>query len=266
MSAPVFVIDREVASTARPGDVVTLDGPEGRHAATVMRLSVGEAVELVDGRGTRLTGQVRATAAQSLALDVSRVEREPARDIEFALVQALAKGDRDDLAIQTATELGAGHIVPWQARNSVVKWRADRVAKASTKWRDALLSAAKQSRRSWHPTLGDLVDSRTLTALIASSIDRGDTVIVLHESAREQLSDVPRPKANPAAGEPARVWFVVGPEGGISADEMAAFADAGATAVRLGPHVLRTSTAGPAAIAAFSALWGVWECRDRLVP
>ncbi|GAA2246217.1 16S rRNA (uracil(1498)-N(3))-methyltransferase [Rarobacter faecitabidus] len=259
MSASVFVVTPQVARAARVGGTVPVDGPEGRHAAQVQRLAPGEPIELVDGAGTRITGHVDQTSGKSLTVRVSEVVTEPEPAVRFTLVQALAKGDRDDLAIQTATELGVSGVVPWQARNCVVKWRGERAGKAHAKWREGLISASKQSRRSWHPALGELVVGNALAQRIQQVVADGGVVLVLDADAPRSLADVPKPVA-PGA----QVWLVVGPEGGIDPSELAEFAAAGAQSAHLGPHVLRTSTAGPAALSALSVVWGLWGRRDRL--
>jgi 16S rRNA (uracil1498-N3)-methyltransferase len=224
-------------------DVVVLDGPEGRHAATVRRTRVGEVVDLVDGLGTRCTGTVVECGRDTLTVEVTQRVQEPPPAARITLVQALAKGDRAELAVETATEVGVDVVVPWQAARSVVRWEGDRGRKALERWRSTAREAAKQSRRAWFPTVLDPLATDQLAALPG-------TVLVLHEGAGTPLTSVPRPDGD--------VVLVVGPEGGITDDELAVLTAGGATAVRLGETVLRTSTAGAAAIAVVSALTGRW--------
>jgi len=224
------------------GDVVVLDGPEGRHAATVRRTRAGEVVDLVDGLGTRVTGTVTAVGKDTLTVSVSARLVEPAPAPRITLVQAIAKGDRGELAVETATEAGVDEVLPWAAARCVARWEGDRGAKALERWRSTAREAAKQARRARFPVVGEPVRTADVAALPG-------TVLVLHESATTRLVDVP------LEGD---VVLVVGPEGGISDEELAVLEGAGATAVRLGPTVLRTSTAGVAAIAVVSARTGRW--------
>ncbi len=248
MSAPVFLTDG--AATARPGDEVTVTGPEARHAF-VQRRGQGERIELVDGRGARAAGIVLEASAERLLVRVDATSFDD--DPEVVLVQALAKAGRDEQAIEAATELGVSRIVPWAAARSVVRWRGAKADKALQSWVDRVLAAAKQSRRARVPTVDGLVTTPQLAAAVATAVARGERVVVLHESADEPLAFA-RVKGEPL--EP--LWFIVGPEGGISDDELATLVAAGAVAARLGPYVLRASSAGPAAIAVAAALRDTW--------
>ena len=236
MSRPVYV------HTELDGDVVVLDGAEGRHAATVKRTRVGEVVDLVDGSGTRCTGAVTAATKDSITVAVEARVVEPAPSPRITLVQALAKGDRGELAVELATEVGVDAIVPWAASRCVVRWEGERGAKALDKWRSAAREAAKQSRRAWFPSVTGVVGTADIPALPG-------TLLVLHEAATTPLTAVE------VEGD---VVLVVGPEGGLTDEEVAVLCEAGGTAVRLGGSVLRTSTAGAAAIAVISARTGRW--------
>jgi 16S rRNA (uracil1498-N3)-methyltransferase len=241
VTPPVFLCDD--LSTDR----VVLDGPEGRHAATVRRVQVGEPVDLVDGRGTRAACTVAAVGRDVVELTVVRRTAEPPGQPRLVLVQALAKGDRGELAVELATEVGVDEVVPWSAARCVVKWEGERGRKALSRWRSTAREAGKQSRRSWLP---DVREQHT-TAQVVERIAAATTTLVLHESATSRLGDVQLP----GVGE---VLLVVGPEGGIRDEEIAMFQAAGATAVRLGPSVLRTSTAGAAAAAVVSSRTPRW--------
>jgi 16S rRNA (uracil1498-N3)-methyltransferase len=197
---------------------------------------------LADGAGLRLTCAVVAAGKAELQLSVVEVCREPESQPRFVLVQALAKGDRDDQAIEAATEFGVDEVVPWQASRSIVQWRGERGDKARRKWQSTVAAAAKQSRRARVPVVGELVTTKTL----ATRIGGAAAAYVLHEDATQSLAA----QALPDDGD---VLVVVGPEGGITADEVAAFEAAGALTVRLGDPVLRSSSAGPAALAVLSA-------------
>jgi 16S rRNA (uracil1498-N3)-methyltransferase len=197
---------------------------------------------LADGGGLRVTCAVVAAGKAELQLSVIEVCREPESQPRFVLVQALAKGDRDDQAIEAATEFGVDEVVPWQASRSIVQWRGERGDKARRKWESTVAAAAKQSRRARVPVVGELLTTKALAARIGASA----VAYVLHEDATQSL-------AGQALPEDGDVLVVVGPEGGITADEVAAFEAAGALTVRLGDTVLRSSSAGPAALAVLSA-------------
>lgn len=246
MSAPLFLLEDGALAGAEAGTVLQLDGPEGHHAVTVARMRAGQDVLLADGSGALAHCQVTEVGKGSLVAQVQRVVVDPSPEPQFTLIQALAKGDRDLMAIEIGTELGVDQVVPWEADRSVVRWRGERAAKAHRKWHNTLIAATKQARRSRVPGLGEVADRATVMA----RIEAADLAFVLHESATRPLAAV-RPDDVPSSGE---VVLVVGPEGGISDDELAAFVGAGAHVVRLGSTVLRTSTAGSAAIAVLSSL------------
>ncbi|MGK5684981.1 16S rRNA (uracil(1498)-N(3))-methyltransferase [Actinoplanes sp. URMC 104] len=242
MSAPLFLVDALPA-----GASFLLDGPEGHHAATVQRLRAGETLLLADGRGGSATGRVTAVGKGSVEVEIVSRQSVPAADPRLVVVQGIAKGDRGELAVQAMTEIGVDEIVPWAASRSVAQWRGDRGFKARDKWAATAREAAKQARRTWLPVVGG--DPDCSTKQVAARL--GPHAFVLHEEATERLTSVPLP----GAGE---IVLVVGPEGGISDSELATFTAAGATVVRLGPEVLRTSTAGVAALSVLSARLGRW--------
>ena len=238
MSAPLFFVPAVPAAASR----LVLDGAEGRHAATVRRIGVGERVDVADGDGGWAHCVVSSVGRAELVLDVLTSGVEPPPAPRFVLVQALAKGGRDELAVETATELGVDEVVPWQAARSVVQWRGERGTKARAGWESIARAAAKQSRRARVPAIAALASSADVRARIGGAA----LAVVLHEDADAGLAGM----LLPSAGD---VVLVVGPEGGITPDELELFAGAGALVCRLGPHVLRSSTAGPAAIAVLSA-------------
>lgn len=242
MTRPVFVVEPERLGAVSVGESLLLDGAEGRHAATVRRIRPGEHVDLVDGAGRRAGAYVIDTDRATLTLRLEEVADEPASDPRLVLVQALAKGDRDDQAIEAATELGVDAVVPWQASRSIVQWRGERGERARRKWVETVRAAAKQSRRARFPDVEALLDLRGLVGRVT----RADAAYVLHEEATEALASVRLP-------DHGEVLVVVGPEGGITPEELAALTEAGARAVRLGHTVLRSSSAGPAALAVLSA-------------
>ncbi len=243
MTLPLHLLPPDALAGREVGDVVVVDGPEGRHAATVRRTRVGEHLLLTDGAGLRLEGEVVAVGAGTLDLRVVSVGSDPEPQPRFVLVQALAKNDRDDQAVEAATECGVDEVVPWQAARSVVQWRGERGAKARRKWDAVLVAATKQSRRTRRPAL----DPTASTADVAERVRSAAAAFVLHEDAAVPLAGVTLPDAGD-------VLVVVGPEGGIAPDELTALEDAGAVLVRLGGTVLRSSSAGPAALAVLSAM------------
>ncbi|UVE94673.1 16S rRNA (uracil(1498)-N(3))-methyltransferase [Dietzia sp. B32] len=236
------------------GETIVLDGPEGRHAGSALRVRVGEAIRVGDGRGAVADCVVTTTSPGRVEAEVvSRVDV-PRPTPEVTVVQALPKSERSELAVELATEAGADRIVPWQADRCVSRWTGPKVDKGRTKWTNAARAAAKQSRRAWEPQIGDLVDSTALAALVASEVDAGARVLVLHEDGAAGFADAV------AAGPPAaRVLVVVGPEGGVSDAELDALTAAGARPVVLGPEVLRTSTAATVALAALGVLTPRWS-------
>ena len=247
MTSPLFLVDPSALAEAAPGGAVVVAGAEGRHAVNAMRLGVGEKVLLADGAGRRVEACVAAVGKAEFTAGIESVCDEPAPSPRFVLVQALAKGGRDEQAIEAATELGVDEVVPWQAERSIVVWRADRAEKARSKWVSVVTAATKQSRRCRIPAVSGVQATRALTARLAQA---DTTAFVLHEDATEPLAG----RALPTAGE---VLVIVGPEGGIGEREMAQLTEAGAVPVRLGSEVLRSSSAGPAALAVLNAA-GRW--------
>lgn len=247
----LFLRDDLAVVPHQVGDVVTLSGDEARHAATVNRLRAGEHSAIGDGNGLVVHGIVLRAEPKELDLVVDHVVMHPEPSPRIVLVQALAKGDRDELAIQTATELGVSGIVPWQAERSVPRWSGPKVAKGIDRWSSIVREAAKQSIRAFVPPVGDLVDSAALAAEAANS--EGRRMLVLEPSAEQRLSAL-----DLETGSTEPIMLVVGPEGGISPRELELFTEAGATLVRLGDEVLRTSSAGPAAIAVLNVALARW--------
>jgi 16S rRNA (uracil1498-N3)-methyltransferase len=244
VSAPLFLVEALPA-----GPSCTLDGPEGHHAATVQRLRVGESLILADGRGGSATAQVTAVGKGTVDLAITGRAAVAAADPRLVVVQGIAKGDRGELAVQAMTEIGVDEIVPWAAARSVVQWRGDRGFKARDKWASTAREAAKQARRAWLPVMAG--DPDCSTKQVAARLGAAAAAFVLHEEATARLSTAELP----AAGE---IVLVVGPEGGVADAELEAFVAAGAAPVRLGREVLRTSTAGVAALAVLSARLDRW--------
>jgi 16S rRNA (uracil1498-N3)-methyltransferase len=227
-------------------DAAELTGEEARHAAQVSRLRVGEQVAVGDGRGRIASAEAVEVAKDRVALRVLSLREEPEPSPRIVLVQALAKGGRDESAIQAATELGVAAVVPWQAARSVTRWSGAKVEAGVGRWAAIVREAGKQSIRPWAAEVRPLASTKDLEALAASS-----TMLLLEPSAEARLLDARVPADRDLV-------LVVGPEGGIAPEELERLTAAGATPVRLGPLVLRTSTAGPAALAALAARLDLW--------
>ncbi|WP_315637660.1 MULTISPECIES: 16S rRNA (uracil(1498)-N(3))-methyltransferase [Microbacterium] len=235
----------ESAGDAAVGGLVSLTGAEAKHAAVVRRLRVGEAVTVGDGRGVWLAGVAEEVSPSRVDVRIAeRVEHEPANP-RLVLVQALAKGDRDELAVQAACELGVDEIVPWQAGRSVSRWEGPKAAKGRERWATIVREAAKQAHRTWVPEVAAPESTAQLAARAATQ-----RVLLLDPTAPARLSTL--------VPDDRDLVLVVGPEGGIAPEELEKITAAGAERVLLGDTVLRTSTAGPAAIAVLSVALGRW--------
>ncbi|WP_328693375.1 16S rRNA (uracil(1498)-N(3))-methyltransferase [Streptomyces phaeochromogenes] len=248
MTAPVFVVD-----VVPGGPEFVLDGPEGRHAVSVKRLRAGEDVVLTDGQGRWVDGVVKAAEGKDrlVVTGIDEVREEPEPAPRITVVQALPKGDRGELAVETMTETGVDEIVPWAASRCITQWKGDRGLKALGKWRATAREAGKQSRRVRFPLVADAMTTKQVAAFLAEA----DLGVVLHED-RGYGSEPLASAELPSSG---RIVLVVGPEGGVSPAELEAFAEAGAKACRLGRSVLRTSTAGTAATALLLTRTGRWS-------
>lgn len=228
----------------------TLTGPEGRHAATVRRMRIGEQLALTDGAGGWATGTVTALGKDQLTLDLDDPAFEPGPRPTVTVVQALPKGERSELAVDLATEAGADVLVPWAASRCVARWTGDKAVKGVDRWRQVAREAAKQSRRTRFPLVEPLHSTADLVQRVAGAVTAGGTALVLHEAGSTSIRGVAL-----AATE---LLIVIGPEGGVADDELAALTAAGASVVRLGPQVLRTSTAAAVALGALGVLTDRW--------
>lgn len=240
MTDPLFYLP----ALGRPevGSSVILDGDDGRHAVVVRRVRVGETIMLGDGRGFGVRGIVRQVGRQDLILEVGEHLTRPEPGRVVVAVQALAKGDRAELAVEMLTEVGVTQIIPWAASRSIARWSGERGERALAKWRSTAREAAKQSRRLYVPTVAE----PTSTAEVVQRIDQTDATLVLHESAKARLAEATLP-------DRATFLVIVGPEGGITPEEVDAFVAAGASPVSISDGVLRTSTAGAVAVALLRA-------------
>lgn len=225
------------------GGTIVVDGDEGRHAVVVRRIRVGERVMVADGEGHAIAGTVSlAEKGSGLHVDVEELLEQPAPRPRIIAVQALAKGDRDELAVESMTEAGVAEFLPWQASRSIVKWTPERLDKQLGRWRSTVREATKQSRRFRVPSVAEPVSTKQLSARFAGCA----AVFVLHEDATVPLAHKDIPDGD--------VMIVVGPEGGISPAELEQFQAAGGQLVSVSDAVLRTSTAGLVAVAQLQAL------------
>jgi 16S rRNA (uracil1498-N3)-methyltransferase len=228
------------------GATVEVTGDEAHHAVAVRRLREGEPVVLTDGAGTRVTGTVSSTGKRVFSVRVDTREEVVRPAPSVTVIQALPKGDRGELAVEVLTEVGVDRVVPWAASRCVAVWRGERATKSHGRWQATAREAAKQARRAWHPVVPPLAPTREVVAMI----EQADLAVVLHEEAATPLASLQVP-----TGE---IVVVVGPEGGLTDEEVSAFEAAGATTVRLGAEVLRTSTAGVVAVGALLARSERW--------
>ncbi|TFC09244.1 16S rRNA (uracil(1498)-N(3))-methyltransferase [Cryobacterium algoritolerans] len=245
--AHFFIDDSLRAETAVPGAVLSIDGAEARHAVTVTRVKPGERLRIGNGAGLMLDVTVTGAEGALLTFRVDEAAVVEAGTPRILLVQALAKGDRDEMAVQAATELGIDGVIPWAASRSVTRWEGTKVAKGHGRWASIVREASKQSIRAWLPEVAVLTGTRQLAALAGST-----RMLLLEPTAKLRLTEIAAPT------DDRDILLVVGPEGGISPAELDQLERAGATRVRLGETVLRTSTAGPAALAILNATLGRW--------
>ncbi|HSO70216.1 MAG TPA: 16S rRNA (uracil(1498)-N(3))-methyltransferase [Arachnia sp.] len=240
MTDPLFLA--EFTGDLSPGELVVVTGEEAHHAVAVKRVGVGENVLLSDGRGIGVRAEVIEADRRQLVAKILEVIAAPSPSLVWGVVQALAKGDRSDLAVQMATELGAREILAWQSARSIVRWQGDRADKSLDKWRATAREAAKQSRRMFVPEV-----LAVSTADVVGAISGVDVALVLQEDASQHIADVELPEEGTGL-------VIVGPEGGIAPEELDRFVAAGAQLVTISDGVLRTSTAAAVALGQLDVL------------
>jgi 16S rRNA (uracil1498-N3)-methyltransferase len=238
---------REDLGTADEGALVELTGAEARHAVTVNRSRVGDDIRIGNGRGLIVTGVIETLEPGRVGVRATTVTVEQEQTPRLVLVQALAKGDRDEMAIQAATELGVSAVVPWAASRSVSRWEGQKKEKGRLRWETIVREASKQSIRSFVPPVSPIASTAELHRLASTT-----RMVLLDPTATERLSEID------AASDERDLVLVVGPEGGISDAELDSLTSAGAVRARLGDTVLRTSSAGPAALAVLNVALGRW--------
>ncbi|WP_293818890.1 16S rRNA (uracil(1498)-N(3))-methyltransferase [uncultured Corynebacterium sp.] len=257
MTDPVFI--HPVPEPVAVGDRFRLTGAEAKHAS-VKRLEVGEGLVVTDGAARAVHGSFLGDAT----VEITDILELPTPNPRVTVVQAIPKSDRAELAVDLAVQAGADRIVPWAARRAIAKWDG-KEAKAHAKWENAARAAAKQSRRLQIPEVTQLVRSpQELAGVLGLGKPDAVRVLVLHEEATEPLPTVVTTAVNAASAsegeaDATEIALVVGPEGGISPEELTEFERLGATPVRLGPEVLRTATAAAVALGAIGAVTDRWR-------
>ena len=226
------------------GSTQELSGDEGHHAVKVMRLQIGEQIKIADNLGNWVSGAITEVGKKSLKIDVAERGNAERLKPELILVQAVTKSDRTKEMLELLTVAGADQIIPWQAQRCISKWKSD----STDKWLTTIKESAKQARRVKLPVLSDAVTTNQLVKLFQAE----DQIIVLHESAQLNLSQFKFVESTQ------RIFIVIGPEGGISEDEIAQLTSAKAVVVRMGENVLRSAHAGFAALSGIQTLIGRW--------
>lgn len=240
-----------VEAVPGPGELAVVDGDEGFHAANVRRTRPGEHLDLSDGAGAVAHCVVEDVAKGRLTARVQERHQVQPPVPGITVVQALPKAERSELAVELATEVGTDAFVAWQASRCVARWDGPaKIEKGLRRWRAVARSAARQSRRPYIPAVEGVVSTGELIDRVRAADPA--TVLVLHESAARPLTEV-------ALAQTEALTLVIGPEGGITDAELAELAEAGAIAVRLGPTVLRTSTAAAVALGALGVLTPRWR-------
>lgn len=234
------------------GSLAAVEGDEGFHAATVRRIRPGERLVLGDGAGALAHCEVEHAGRDGLRARVLRRWNVAAVRPAVTVVQALPKSERSELAVELATEAGADAFVAWQAARCVASWRGPKVDKGLRRWRAVARSAARQSRRPHIPSVDGVLSTDELARRVRDDVAAGVAVLALHESATVPIADAVAPHVE-------SITLLIGPEGGIAPEELAALTGAGAVAVRLGPQVLRTSTAAAVALGALGVLTARWD-------
>ena len=240
---PVFV----TGGAALRADRIVLSGPEGRHAATVRRLTAGERADVTDGAGMLAECEVTRSAPDLLELAVLARRAEPPPSPRIVVVQAIPKGERGELAVEIMTEVGVDVIVPWAAERCVARWRGDRGERSLARWRVTAREAAKQARRSRFPQVAALAQTADVARLAAAA----SLAVLLDPGGPAGIDSLPLPPDGD-------IVVVVGPEGGISPAEASSLSGADARSARLGYSVLRTSSAGAAAAVLLLSASGRW--------
>ena len=237
----LFLVDK-----LEDSNLIEVSGDEAHHAIKVLRTSVGEEILISDGAGNWVRAIVENIEKKTFTAKVLERGFQPEKSPRLIVVQGLPKSDRVKDAIEILVESGVDVIIPWQADRSISKWQKDSLAK----WQSVAVAATKQSRRFRKP---EIIDGLSLSQLLEIESENS-AVLVMHESANTKLSEVVTSKFSGMS----EIVIVIGPEGGISDNELELLQSTGAHIVGLGPEVFRSAHAGGAALSAVSALIGRW--------
>jgi 16S rRNA (uracil1498-N3)-methyltransferase len=215
---------------------------DSHHAIKVLRMAAGEIFNLSDGKGTWSRVVIENVNKKTMTVKVLESGFQEALPTQFTVVQAIPKGDRIKESIELSTEGGADRIVMWKSERSI-----GRIEDKLEKLQHTAREASKQSRRFRIPEVG----SAAIRDHVIDEIAKADLALIFHESATMRLSQVVTPG-------PKKVLAIIGPEGGLTDDEVEAFAVAGAKVVLMGRPILRSAHAGLAALAAINTALSVW--------
>lgn len=237
----LFIVDELPTS----GEV-DVTGDEARHAISAMRIQEGELISLTDGCGAIATAEVKAISRKTLTAKIIDYTFEEPSPTQLTVLQALTKGDRARETVELLTEAGVDQIIPWSAQRSIGQWKD--VRESQDKWRTWAREATKQSRRTRIPEIDGIYSTSDALALIS----KFDIALLFHESDGAKLSTIVRAK------KPGKILIIIGPEGGISEDEIQALNKSGAVTVGMGRPVFRSAHAGAAALAAVQTALEIW--------
>ena len=226
------------------GQRQVLENEEAHHAIKVLRLNTGEIIKISDGVGNWVSGPIVEIAKKELFVSITERGEIQAAKPELVLVQAITKSDRNKEMLELAVEAGVDRIIPWQSERSISKWQSD----SEQKWQVGIKQSCKQARQVKLPQLMQVMS----TSEVITSIGEGGFGIVFHEEASTKFSDLTIPNSQSS------VYLVIGPEGGISEQELLSFQNNGSKVVRLGDTVLRSAHAGFAALSAVQTKLGRW--------
>ncbi len=252
-----FYLETDPEHLPRPGDSVTLDQAESHHLFTVLRGGRDPQLDLVDGRGHRLTGLPTGKEGKRAQVKILTCETDATEFLEPRLVLACAvvKGRRFEWALEKAVELGAHEILPLVTDLGVIDPRPGKL----DRWRSLMIAALKQSRRSWLPLLAEPMtvnrvlqwhpDGRDFFGATADDTENGAQPVEIGTIlAQKNVREIPT-----------TLTWLIGPEGGWSPAEISLLSESGTRPVSLGPHVLRTETAAVCGLAFLQALRGHWS-------
>jgi 16S rRNA (uracil1498-N3)-methyltransferase len=236
---PLFFVDN-----LSGGNSQLLDKDEAHHAIKVLRVKIGEEIMISDGSGNWVSGPIEELGKKTLLIEVSNQGQKKLNKPELVIVQAITKSDRNKEMLELITVAGVDRIIPWQSDRSISKWQSD----SADKWELTVKESCKQARRVTMPKLSKSVNSKQLGEELSSV----PFSIIFHEAASTNFSEVNVPS------DISSIYLIIGPEGGITDEELLMFKGTTSNIVRLGEPVLRSAHAGFAALAAVQTKLGRW--------